>query len=451
MKNVDPRQIAYVVLCQVADGAYADLALDTALTRVKGLDPRDRGLATELVYGVLRQRARMDFALGRCCRKALAKVEPKVLTLLRLGAYQLLQLDRVPDRAAVHQSVELARRLGLERATGFINGILRALIREKDRLPWPDPERDLLGHLRHGLSLPDWLARDWLRQFGAEGARELAEAMGQQAPFTLRVNTLKMGRKEFLEQLHNAGHEALPTHYAPEGVVVTRRSDAPLPGDVEGWYQVQDEASMLITHLLAPRPGERILDACAAPGGKTTHAAALADNQARILALDLHPQRVGLITGGARRLGCRGIEARPWDMSRQPPFAAPASFDRILVDAPCSGLGVLRRNPEIRWRRQADDVDRLAGLQQAILENAAPLVRPGGVLLYSLCTLTPAESDGVVGAFLAKHPDFTRDDLRTASPPKWQGLFDANGSLRTFPHLHQGMDAFFAVRFRRQP
>jgi 16S rRNA (cytosine967-C5)-methyltransferase len=448
LKILDPRQVAFVILCRVEEGAFADLTLDTALSAAPSMDPRDRGLVTELVYGVLRQRGRIDFALSRFCLKPLAKVEPRVLILLRLGAYQVLLLDRVPDSAAVDETVKLARREGLSRATGFINGILRSLVRGRNEIAWPDPAASPLNHLEHVLSLPKWLARDWLEEMGKEPALALAEALCAAPPFTLRVNTLRIGREDYLDRLRSAGHQAVPTLYAPEGVTLTGRGGGPLPGATEGWYQVQDEASMLIAHLLAPRKAEKILDACAAPGGKTTHIAALAQNGASVLALDLHPQRVRLVTEGAERLGCRQIEARPWDLTRPPDFLPPAGFDRVLVDAPCSGLGVLRRNPEIRWRRTKDDIRRMASLQKAILGNVAPLVRPGGVLLYSLCTMTPEETTGVVEAFLGNHAEFEAEDLRPLFPD-WSDLFDSRGMLRTFPHLHGGMDAFFAVRFRR--
>jgi len=229
-----------------------------------------------------------------------------------------------------------------------------------------------------------------------------------------------------------------------------KRGAAALPGDAEGLYQVQDQASQLIAPLLGAQAGESLLDACAAPGGKTTHLAALTDNQASILAVDLHPQRVALIREGAARLGCAGIEARAWDMSRTPDFVAPNSLDRILVDAPCSGLGVLRRNPEIRWRRQPRDLTALAALQGAILAAAAPLLRPGGVLLYSVCTFTREETEEVIAAFLDRHRDFAREDLRAVAPPHWQELFDDQGALRTLPHEHDGMDAFWAVRMKKR-
>ncbi|HKK00942.1 MAG TPA: 16S rRNA (cytosine(967)-C(5))-methyltransferase RsmB, partial [Desulfuromonadales bacterium] len=426
---------------------YADLALDAALKR-SSLDPRDRALATELVYGVLRQRGRLDFALARCCRQSLARLEPDALLLLRLGTYQLLALDRVPASAAVNETVSLARRLGLERVTGFLNGVLRALSRRQEDIPWPSREKEPRTYLEHTLSLPGWLAERWLAELGDE-AFPFAEALLRPAPFSLRVNTLKTNRETLLAALAEAGYSALPTVFAPEGVAVTARGQGPLPGGEEGWFQVQDEASMLIPHLVAPRPGERILDACAAPGGKTTQLAALAANRAEILALDLHSKRLRLVAEGAARLGCAGIETRSWDLIRPPNFLAPGSFDKVLVDAPCSGLGVLRRNPESRWRRTPESIIELAECQRAILDNVSPLVRPGGTLVYSLCTVTPEETEGVVAAFAAAHPEFVREDLRRELPESWRPLCDEHGALRTFPHRHGGMDAFFAVRFRR--
>jgi 16S rRNA (cytosine967-C5)-methyltransferase len=449
LSTANPRQLAFAILGRVDEGAYADLALDAELTKVGRIDPRDRGLVTELVYGVLRQRGRLDFALSKFCSKPLAKVEPRVLNLLRLGAYQLLMLDRIPAPAAVHETVELARQVGLDRVTGFVNGILRSVIRQQSEIVWPDPV-DAVPYLEKLMAFPHWLAKSWVQQFGAQEAVVIAEALLQSAPFTVRVNTLKITREAFLEALQQNGFEARPTRYAPEGVVITARSGGAIPGDAEGWYQVQDAASMLIAHLLGPKPGERILDACSAPGGKTTHVCALGVNAVDLLALDLHPQRVRLVESGARRLGCQGIETRAWDLTRTPDFLAPLSFDRVLVDAPCSGLGVLRRNPEIRWRRTAKDVTVMADQQRLILANTAPLVKPGGRLLYSLCTLVIEETSGVVQLFLADHPEFEQVDLREEAPAHWQELFGADGCLHTWPHHHDDMDAFFATAFRRR-
>lgn len=444
--QIDARHGAYEILKRVEEGGYADRLLDSYIVRHPGMDPRERGLLTELVYGILRLRGRLDFALSLFSRQELQRLEPGALRLLRIGAYQLLELDRIPAHAAVHATVELANQFGMERVAGLVNGTLRTLERERDTIVWPTPDKPR-DYLQHVCSLPSWLAKELLRQFTNIESRALAEALATAAPQTLRTNTLKSTREALLAALAEAGHIARPCRYAPEGIIVEKRAAQPLPGDSDGWYQVQDEASMLIAHLLDPQPGDKVLDACAAPGGKTTHIAALTGNQASITALEKYPQRVELIKQGAERIGCQKIEARCWDLTEKPGFLEPESFDRILVDAPCSGLGVLRRNPESRWSRRPADIKELVELQRTILKQVAPLLRSGGHLLYSVCTFTAAETDAIVHNFLATHPDFAQEDFRTLLPAEWQELTTDNGCVRTLPHHHDGMDAFFAVRF----
>lgn len=447
------RALAWQVLRRVDEGGYADLVLDSALSQTR-MEPRDRALATELVYGVLRRRGALDFALARFCRQPLAKLEPGVCDLLRLGAYQLLFLDRIPARAAVHETVELTRLLRLQRVTGFVNGILRALGRGLAEIPWPDDEDPLL-RLTTTLSMPGWLAQRWIDQFGPHDALSLAETQLEPAPVTLRVNVLRVEPADLLQRWQQAGVAAQPCCYAAEGLTVSTGSLPQLPGLAEGLCQPQDEASMLVSHLLQVKPGERILDVCAAPGGKTTHLAALTQNRSPIVALDLHEHRLRLLEQGARRLGCTRIETHCWNLTTPCTLfgaTAPerACFDAVLVDAPCSGLGVLRRNPELRWRRQPADIAALVETQKRILDHAAECVAPGGRLLYSLCTTTPEESDGVVDDFLARHEQFSLEDARCGVPATWLELFDARGCLRTRTDRHAGMDCFFAARLRRR-
>ncbi|MBD1400783.1 16S rRNA (cytosine(967)-C(5))-methyltransferase RsmB [Pelovirga terrestris] len=444
----DARYVAYIVLLRVADGAYSDLALDSELKR-SALDQRDRRFVTELVYGVLRLRGRIDFALGCFCNQPLPRLQSEVQWLLRLGAYQLLEMDRVPAHAAVDATVELARKLGLASLTGILNGVLRALDRGRDEIPWPQPQQ-IRPYLERVCSLPTWLAKEVMRLLPNQQARALGEALAQPARQSVRVNTLKTDRDSFLDLLCAAGHEARRCTFAPEGVVLERRGEQRLQGDEEGLYQVQDEASMLIAHLLDAQPGQRILDACAAPGGKTTHLAALTANQAEIVAVDKSPQRVELIEQGARRLGCNRISAHVWDMTLAADFLIPESFDRVLLDAPCSGIGVLRRNPEGRWNKTAADLRQLAALQQRLLAQTATLVRPGGLLLYSVCSFSHIESNDVIDSFIAEHPNFTLDPLPAQLPAHWASVFAPAGTLRTYPHCHEGMDAFFAARLRRR-
>ena len=443
-----PRRAAYEILLRVDDGAFADLMLETVLDRSR-LDLRDRRLVTELVYGLLRLRGRIDFALTQFCDRPLHRLQSEVLRLLRLGAYQLLELDRVPPHAAVNSTVELARELELDKATGLINGVLRSLERGRDDIPWPPPEK-IKPYLQHVCSQPVWLTKELMRLLPNVEAQALGESLASLPPLTLRVNTLKISRDDYLAALSDAGYQASPCHYAPEGITIDQRSEAPLPGDGAGWYQVQDEASILISHLLDVRPEQRILDACAAPGGKTTHLAALTENRAEIIALDKYPRRVELIDAGAERLGTPFIDARACDLTQPPDFLEPQSFDRILLDAPCSGLGVLRRNPEGRWNKSAVNLRELAVLQRDILDNVAPLVKPGGKLLYSVCTFSYGETDALIDSFLGDHPEFELESLSGQVPAEWNDLLTGRGTLRSYPHRNHNMDAFFAARLRRR-
>ncbi|SDE08326.1 16S rRNA (cytosine(967)-C(5))-methyltransferase RsmB [Desulfuromonas thiophila] len=446
--DTDCRLLAYQVLRRVAAGGYADLTLDAALRR-SALASRDRALATELVYGSLRRRASLDYALAPCCRQPLATLEPAVLDLLRLGAYQLLFLDRVPAHAAIHSSVELTRQLRLQRAAGLVNAVLRALQRRQPQLRWPTAEEDPLGWLTATLSLPDWLAQRWWNQYGLQPAGRLAACLLLPAPLTLRVNRLQTTPAQLLAQLAEAGYAAEACRYAVDGIRLLQPVTdlTALPGFASGAFQPQDEASQLIAPLLQPQAGQRLLDVCAAPGGKTCHLAALTHNQADILAVDLHAHRLRKLEQGARRLGCQRVQTLCLDMRLSDACLPDAAFDGVLVDAPCSGLGVLRRNAELRWRRQPDDIADLAQLQQQILQQAARRVAPGGRLLYSLCTTTPEESDAQVAEFLRRQPDFELEPLQDRLPPE---LLDAQGCLRTCPSVHDGMDGFFAACLRRR-
>ena len=447
-ETTDARSCACSVLLQVEQGGYADILLDKIL-RHGNMPAVERSLTTELVYGVLRRRAGLDYALKGLCRQGLDQVEMPVRCLLRLGAYQILFLDRIPARAAVHTSVELARKMNIERATGFLNGVLRNLVRNAESISWPQLERDPEAYMEHVLSLPAWMARLWIAYYGCDTAVRLAEMNTAPAPNTARVNTLKISRAQIMKRLEDRGVEAQPTLFAPDGIVFQHGGFAHLPEVEEGLIQPQDEASIIVGHLLQVQPGHRVLDVCAAPGGKTCHIAALGDNRVDITALDLHQHRLERVKKGAERLGCRNITTRAWDMTQPCAFLPELGFERVLVDAPCSGLGVLRRNPEMRWRRTPADVAELAALQGQILANAASCVAPQGRMLYSLCTMTREESDETVKDFLLRHPDFEQEDLRSHAPASWQMLFDSKGCLRTLSCDHGGMDCFFATSLRR--
>jgi len=431
-------------------GAYADLALHAALRR-SHLAPVDRALATELVYGTLRWRGRLDFLLSRVLERDFSTLEPLVLTLLRLGAYQIVFTRNVPDPAAVDQTVRCARAVGAERATGLVNGVLRRLVRVHQKIPLPDLVEDPLGHLTGVLSLPPWIAERWLEIFGAEEAAMLATASNSVPPLTARVNPLRSTRQALIEELAPRLPDARPCQLAPRGVVLGHRGHpAHDPAFLEGRFTIQDEASQLVVAYLEPKLGERILDVCAAPGTKTTAIAEEIGDAGEVVAVDRNARRLGLVGRDARRLGLTNITTREHDATGSfHGFGARGAFDRILVDVPCSGLGTLRRNPDARWRVRPGDPQRLAETQKAILRSAATALRPGGVLVYSTCTLLPEENESVIESFLSETRDF-RLLPGDAAPGPTRALVGTDGFLRCFPHLHDS-DGFFAARLERHP
>jgi 16S rRNA (cytosine967-C5)-methyltransferase len=429
--------------------AYADVLLNAHLGR-STLAAADRAFVTDLVNGTLRWRGRLDFLLTQLLDRDLEKLEPLVANALRLGAYQIVFNERVPDSAAVDQTVRCVRAAGGERATGLVNAVLRRLASEQARIELPTLEGDPLGHLIHALSLPAWLAARWLEELGAERAAALARASNQVPPLVVRVNRLRTDVDALLAEVRDRFPNAARCRYAAFGVVLGRRGNPAIdPGFLAGRFTVQDEASQLVVALLDPRPGERVLDACAAPGGKATAIAERLCDRGEVLALDRHARRLALVDRHARRLGLACIRTRERDAAR--PFLEPAevgAFDRVLVDAPCSGLGALRRNPDARWRVGASDPAQLADTQRAILRNAAAALRPGGVLVYSTCTLMREENEGVVESFLAEVPEFALAPPEQA-PPEAAALVGPDGYLRCWPHVHDS-DGFFAARLVRR-
>lgn len=435
MTETDPRRLAAAVLLDVAAGAWSDEALAAALDRAR-LGEADRALATVLVYGTLARQRTLDATIAAHSNRPLDRLDPIVLMALRLGLFQMGFLDRVPDHAAIMTSVDLVARRAAS-AKGFVNALLRRAQREGLTPPPAAPEVARLGVLH---SHPDWLVRMWTDELAPGEVEPLLEANNTAAPTCYRA----LGdRDAVLTVLRAHDVAAQKGRYASTSIVI--------PGpvlDMEGLAVVQGEASQLVVEMLDPRPGERVLDACAAPGGKSAAIAARVGNEGHVVACDPGRNAAARIRASLRGAGIeRGVAIHPRGVETLD--AAPASFDAVLVDAPCSGLGTLRQHPEIRWRRTPRDLDDLAERQHAILASVARLVRPGGRLVYSTCTIARTENDDVVEAFLADHPRFRRES-RAELPASVAALCDDDGTLRTFPHRH-GLDGFFAVRLRREP
>lgn len=420
-------------------GAWADAALKAQLSR-DGLTGPDAALCSRIVYGVLQNQMLLDFYLAAYCSQKPDHLQPPLLNILRMGAYQILYLDKIPDSAAVNESVELAKIMKRGQASGLVNAVLRKVSKNKQALP-ALPDRDEVTALSLRYSHPKWLVRRLLALLGREEAEAFLAADNAPAPITVQVNPLRTTAQALLERLEAEGVSARMHPWVPDCLELTGTGDlTALPAFREGDFLVQDPAARLVSAVADIQSGERVLDVCAAPGGKSFSAAFAMKGQGRIVACDLHQNKLQRITEGARRLGLTCIETQAADGHVNRPEWRDA-FDTVLVDAPCSGLGIIRKKPDTRYKR-ANDLFSLPVIQSEILDNAASYVRPGGVLVYSTCTILPEENEQVTDAFLAQHPDFSMEPF---SLP----VGETDGRITLWPQRH-GTDGFYICRMRRQ-
>jgi 16S rRNA (cytosine967-C5)-methyltransferase len=434
------RDLAVSILVRVEGGGFTNLLLHHELARANLL-PADSGLVSELVLGTLRHQGRLDWSLTGVLSGRLGELPPPIRAILRTAAYQLLFLSRIPAHAAVNEAVSLARRYGHSGTAKLTNAVLRRLAREGQRA-LPDPVADPGSHLAVRHSHPLWLVERWLRRWGMQDTEELCAANNAPAPWTARVNVLKSSIDVVTNELVSSGIRVNAT-VLPEGLEVSGAFDERQRHVREGLLTVQDVGAMLVTHALDPQPGETIIDACAAPGGKTTHVAERMRNRGQIIACDVHERKLQALSRRAELMGVSIIQVHHSD-ARSLGDAFNARADRLLVDAPCTGLGVVRRRPEIKWRVTPEQIPVCARLQRSILEGSCGSVRPGGVLVYSVCTTEPEEGTAVVESFLAAHIEFRLDDVTW---PVGLGLPDAPSAL-LLPHSHK-TDGFFIARLRR--
>lgn len=418
--------------------SYADLALEGIL-KGSDLDPRDRRLATELTFGCIRWRKRIDYILSKFLKGEVARLDPYTRNILRLGAYQVFFLDRIPDYAAISEAVKQSKKFGSKGCSSLVNGVLRSMAERSSDIAFPDGKHQPVEHISTFYSHPRWLVDRWVKRYGVEETQRLCEANNSVPPLSIRANLLKTTREELSEKLQQENVSSQPGRLSSSSLSIVIRDDlASLEGYRKGLFQVQDESSVLVSDILEPRPGETIVDLCSGPGGKTTHIAELMEDEGLVIAVDIRRSRLKFVLDNAGRLGLNIIVGVVADGQ----FFGARSADRILVDAPCSGLGVLRRRADLRWRMSEKEIVNLSGLQLALLLSAADSVRAGGILVYSTCTIEPEENELVVSRFLELRGDYRLED---AGGFVASSLVDEEGYYRTLPHK-QGLDGAFAAR-----
>ncbi len=441
------REIALFILNSLDErGETLDTILEEVFSEDALLSKQDRALAYALVYGVLRWRGRLDWIIRHFSKAPLKKISPDIMNILRIGLFQMTHLNRIPVSAAVNTSVEMAKSCGASWTVRFVNGILRNVAREYETVPFPDMEKDPISALAARKAFPKWLVRRWLNRLGTDETQRLCDAINTIPPITIRANTLKVTRESLLKSLEPDVGTIQPTPCSGDGIWFLHPK-IPIPemsAFKKGWFQVQDEAAQLVTRLLDPQRGHKVLDVCAGFGGKTGHIAQLMKNQGQITAIDRNEEKLGMLKGEMRRIGVSIVQTVTHDLYENVPrHLLKASFDRVLFDAPCSGLGVLRRNPDAKWYVSEDALVPCQKRQIRFLDALAPLVRPSGMLVYAVCSTEPEENEKVADAFLKHHPEFQvrKADLTAYSLP-------LTPYLKTSPHVH-AMDGFFGVCFRR--
>ena len=451
---ISPARVAAYEILSALEAARADLSDALAAARTTLRDDRDRALAAEIAIGVQRQRAALDYLIAHFARRPLHKLDREVLEILRLSVYQLLHLTRVPAAAVVDDAVDLTGRAGKRSASGLVNAVLRAISRHRQALPLPPRPEDpadrprAVEYLSVTLSHPAWLVSRWFDTHGFDATEAWLRFNNAPAPLTLRANTFRNTPAELIERLRTDEVVVHAARFAPGALIVAEGHPLRGEGAEHGWFVVQDEASQLVTLLAGANPGALVLDTCASPGGKATALAAGMQGRGLLVACDVRDRRMDLLRRTVAASGAPNIRLAQADLRQPLPFRH--AFDCVFVDAPCSGLGTLRRDPDIKWRRHEDDLRALAAAQLEMLRHAAAAVAPGGRLVYATCSSEAEENESVVDAFLTGAPDFSPVDL-AASTAVPTAVINQRGHLRTYPHVH-GLEAFFgAVFVRRGP
>ena len=454
---MNARQAALTCLLNLSETGTLIAAVVNETFSSHSINPREQRLANALVYGVVRWQYQLDWFLSHFVNPRF-KLDIKHRTILRLGAFQLLHLDGIPPHAAIYETVQLTKKGS--KTAGFINAVLRNLQRKSSELSYPSIESQPVKHISYSLSYPEWLVKHWINEHGLTWTVSFCKSSNQIAPLTVRLNTLSTDSNRLYDLMHSYGLEAKPTQFAPVGRTV-ENSSARLNENLstssgeraisrllsEGDVYVQDESGMLVPHLLNPTDMNLVVDLCAAPGGKTTHLASLMKNTGSVIASDISDKKLKLLIENCNRLGVNNVKVRRTDITKDDLSFINAA-DAVLIDAPCSGFGTLRRHPDIVWNKTQKQLIGLRNYQYRLLKNVAPHIKPGGILVYSTCTIEPSENQEIIRSFLSRFSMFSLEHASEFLPDLPQSMITSEGFLQTFPHEH-GIDGTFAARLRR--
>ncbi|QFK70931.1 16S rRNA (cytosine(967)-C(5))-methyltransferase RsmB [Pradoshia sp. D12] len=443
-KNV--REVALDILVSVEKSqAYSNLSLNHAI-KENELSPQDVGLLTELTYGTIQRKMTLEYYVKPFIKNP-KKLQSWVLLLIEMTVFQMFYLDRVPDRAAIHEAVEIAKKRGHRGIASLVNGVLRSI--QRDGVPSLDDIKDPLEKISVSTSHPLWLVRKWAEEFGVAKTKEMCEENLHAPVQTGRVNLTKISREELMEKLKSEGYMVEPSLLIEEGIRCLKGNMALSASFKEGLFSIQDESSMLVAYALAPKENDTILDSCAAPGGKTMHMAEKMNDTGQIYALDLHAHKTKLIDMQAKRLGLSNIVTKQMDARKTQEFFETEMFDKVLVDAPCSGLGVLKRKPDAKYTKSENDLSALAKIQFDILHQVSQLVKKGGTIVYSTCTVGNDENNDVIDAFIQAHPEFEKDLTLKERMPEPVRPYIMDNSLQVLPQYF-GSDGFFIASIRKK-
>ncbi|HHW48183.1 MAG TPA: 16S rRNA (cytosine(967)-C(5))-methyltransferase RsmB [Clostridiaceae bacterium] len=447
VKGIDAaRETALKILYDINEkGAYSNISINRHFAASK-LKEIDKAFATELVYGTIRWKLTIDWVIEKFSSVKLSRISPWIMNILRMGVYQTLFVDRVPETAACNESVKLAKKYGHTASSGYVNAILRNIARNKDKIEYPDKNRDVLRFLSIKHSHPEWMVKKWVDLFGIDFTEELLESNNEAPEITVRVNTLKTTRDELAENLKASGYEVENGRYVEQALIIKNpHSLIDMETFKKGYFQVQDESSMLVSRILDPKPGELVMDVCSAPGGKATHIAELMKNEGCVIARDIHEHKIKLINDAANRLGLDIVKTELFDAAI-PDERYREKADKVLVDAPCTGLGIIRRKPDIKWERTEADITGIVRLQKKILRAASTYVKPGGALVYSTCTINPEENEEVIKDFVSSDSSFSLADVARYLPQSLRKADAVKGYIQLFPNVDK-VDGFFIAKF----